>query len=62
MIKTALDEVLTVDEVAKHLKVHRLTVLKKLNEGELTGFRFGRAWRVSREALEELKHGKRNVS
>ena len=45
-------EVFTAEQVAAWLQIHVLTVRKWLREGKLQGFRAGRHWRVTREALE----------
>jgi len=47
------DELLTVDEAAKRLKIHRVTLRKMLREGSIRGMKFGaREWRVP---VSELK-------
>lgn len=52
-----MQEVLTIEEVAAHLKVHKLTVLRALRAGELEGFRFRRAWRIKRSTLDGMMNG-----
>jgi excisionase family DNA binding protein len=51
--------ILTVEEVAEILRVHRVTVGKLLAKGELKGFKVGLAWRVKRESLEEFMDGEK---
>lgn len=47
-------QVLTVTEVARLLKVHRRTVLSLLKQPNgLIGFQIGREWRVQRAKLME---------
>ena len=46
-------ELLTVDEVAKRLKVHNRTVYRRIKEGSLRAVKLGRLWRVPEDALEE---------
>jgi excisionase family DNA binding protein len=42
---------LTVEEAAGLLRVHRNTIKRLLREGKLAGTKVGRAWRVRREVL-----------
>ena len=54
------DEVLTLDEVAKLLKVPVDAVRSRAEEGELPGRRFGKDWRFARVAvLAWLKNGEK---
>jgi excisionase family DNA binding protein len=45
------DEVLTLEEVAKLLKVPAEAVRSRAEEGELPGRRFGKQWRFARTAV-----------
>lgn len=47
-----MDEILTLPEIAKYLKVSRTTVWRWCNEGKLQAFRLGRSYRVHRAELE----------
>jgi excisionase family DNA binding protein len=49
-----MDEILTVQEVAKYLKVSRSTVWRWCNQGRLLAFKAGHGWRVHRRAVEEM--------
>jgi excisionase family DNA binding protein len=49
----AMNEVLTVEEVADLLKVHRTTVYRMLKSGELPAFKIGSDWRFNRVRIEE---------
>lgn len=49
-----MDEILTVQEVAKYLKVSRSTVWRWCNEGRLLAFKAGHGWRVHRTAVEKI--------
>ena len=44
---------LTVEEVAKILKVQPLTVRQMFREGRIRGFKIGKAWRTTMPILEE---------
>ena len=48
------DEMLTVEEVAKMLKVHVKTVRHWINSGELKAMDIGRGYRISRSDLQEF--------
>ena len=48
------DEILTTGQVAKLLKIHRATVRKLAQRGEIPGWREGRSWRFSKS--EVMKH------
>lgn len=49
-----MDEILTVPEVAKYLKVSRTTVWRWCNDGELSAFKVGKSWRIHRSELEKI--------
>jgi excisionase family DNA binding protein len=44
-------EFLTTAEVATKLKLHPQVVLRKLNAGDLPGYKLGKEWRVARHEL-----------
>ena len=46
-----LPDLLTVKELASLLKLHELTVKRALYNGKLKGFKAGRDWRISKEAV-----------
>ena len=47
------DDILTVPEVAGILKVGRTQVYKMLKAGQIQGFKPGKDWKVTRQALAE---------
>jgi len=49
-----MDEILTVPEVAKYLKVSRTTVWRWCNDGKLLAFKVGKAWRIHRSEIEKI--------
>ena len=49
-----MDEILTVQEVARYLKVSRSTVWRWCNQGRILAFKAGHGWRVHRTAVENL--------
>lgn len=50
------DDALTIDEVAKTLKVSKLTVYDLVKKGEIVSYRVGRQIRVERDALQNYKN------
>jgi excisionase family DNA binding protein len=51
------EEIFTVTELSKHLRVHPTTIYRLLRRGLIPGFRVGSTWRFSRSAIEEWEHG-----
>lgn len=49
-----MDDILTVQEVAKYLKVSRSTVWRWCNQRRLLAFKAGHGWRVHRTAVEKM--------
>jgi excisionase family DNA binding protein len=48
------ENILTVEEVAKRLRVSHQTVRKLIEEKKLEAFRVGFKWRITEEALERF--------
>lgn len=46
-------EFLTVNDVMDLLCIGRNTAYSLLNSGQLKGFRIGRSWRITREAIND---------
>jgi excisionase family DNA binding protein len=51
----ATPKVLTVNEIADYLRVHRSTIYRLLKKGQLPGFKIGRDWRFNVEAIDEWR-------
>jgi len=49
------NELLTVAEVAAHLRLSRVTVWRWCQRGVIPSFRIGRNWRIQREDLLRLE-------
>ena len=47
------DEIMTVEEVAKYLKLKPQTVYKWAQEGRIPGTKLGKEWRFRRSILDE---------
>ncbi len=52
------EKVLTVEELAKYLRVHRSTIYRLLRKGQISGFRIGSDWRFNIETLHNLSANK----
>jgi excisionase family DNA binding protein len=48
------DSIMTLKEVAKALRLGRVTTLRLVQTGKLQAFKAGRAWRIRREDLERF--------
>ena len=46
------ESVLTVDELAKYLKIAKSTLYKLAQEGKIPGQKVGRHWRFHKEAID----------
>lgn len=57
-----MSEALTVEEVAKFLRVSRHTVYRLVERGEIPGRKIGRVWRFPRVALEQFLSGDQPLS
>jgi excisionase family DNA binding protein len=49
--------VLTVNELAEYLRVHRSTIYRLLKKGQLPGFKIGSDWRFNIEAIDQWRLG-----
>lgn len=46
------NHIMTIEEVARYLSLHELTVRRLAREGEIPAFKVGRQWRVKRDLLD----------
>ncbi len=46
--------IMTVDEVAKYLKLSKITVYKLTQKGDIPGFRIGSSWRYNKDRIDEI--------
>jgi excisionase family DNA binding protein len=47
-----MDQIMTIEEVARYLSLHELTVRRLAREGEIPAFKIGRQWRVKKNLLD----------
>jgi excisionase family DNA binding protein len=55
------DSIMTVDEVAQFLRIHKTTVYRLLKESKIPAFRVGSDWRFNREEIDrwiQLPHNR----
>lgn len=59
-----IDEIMTIEEVARYLSLHELTVRRLAREGEIPAFKIGRQWRVKKALLDRWieREAMRNVN
>ncbi len=48
-------KVLTVNELAEYLRVHRSTIYRLLKKGQLPGFKIGSDWRFNVEVIDRWR-------
>ncbi len=51
-------DVLTAEEVAKHLRIHPYTVRRLVRDGKLPGFKVGGQWRFNRTEMDAFMNSK----
>ena len=51
------EKYLTIEEVAKRLRVNKLTVYRLAEKGKIPAFKFGKSWRISSIKLEKIFEG-----
>ncbi len=47
-----MPEIMTTEELAKYLKLNRITICKHAAEGNIPGIRVGSSWRFDKEAID----------
>lgn len=45
--------IMTVDEVAKYLRMHEMTIYRMATEGRLPAYKVGNRWRFKKERIDE---------
>lgn len=54
-MQSATTKVLTVNELAEYLRVHRSTIYRLLKKGQLPGFKIGSDWRFNVEVIDDWR-------
>lgn len=55
-----MEEVFTLAEAARYLKVNKATIYKRAQQGEIPAFKVGKIWRFKREEFEAWVDANRN--
>ncbi len=55
IMQSATTKVLTVNELAEYLRVHRSTIYRLLKKGQLPGFKIGSDWRFNVEVIDDWR-------
>jgi excisionase family DNA binding protein len=50
-----MQDVLTLEEVAEYLRVHRATIYRLLKKNKIPGFRVGGDWRFNRASIDRWR-------
>ncbi len=56
-----MGQILTVKELAKYLKLTKVTIYKYLKEGKLPAHRVGSRWRFDKDQIDELMKSEEEV-
>jgi len=54
-------DVLTVEEVAKLLKLSKITIYRLIKTGEIPAYKIGASWRINKEDLESYIETKKEM-
>ena len=46
-------QIMTAKEVARYLRVHKITIIKYAGKGEIPSTRIGRLWRFDKEVIDK---------
>lgn len=52
--------IMTVDEVAKYLRMHEMTIYRMAAEGRLPAYKIGNRWRFKKERIDEWLRSQEN--
>jgi excisionase family DNA binding protein len=52
-VGAAMNEVLTLDELAQYLRVHRSTIYRLLRKNQLPAFKIGSDWRFNLDSVDK---------
>jgi len=55
--KSSAQSMMTLQEVATYLRLHRSTVYRLAREGMIPGFKVGNQWRFSKERVDQWMAG-----
>jgi len=57
-----MDEILTLEEFAKIMKVSKITIYRMIKNGQVPAVKFGKSWRINQTIIKDLfnKNGNSN--
>ncbi len=55
-----MEEILTISEASRYLKVHKATIYKLAQQGGLPGFKVGKVWRFKKDQIDAWVEKKGN--
>lgn len=60
--KINMDEILTLEEFAKIMKVSKITIYRMIKNGQVPAVKFGKSWRINQTIIKDLfnKNGNSN--
>ena len=53
MASTTKPSLMTIDEVAKYLRMKKVTIYKHAQEGKIPGFKVGSKWRFKKTTIDK---------
>jgi len=60
MVEIRKPSLMTVDELAKYLRMKKVTIYKHAQEGKIPGFKVGSSWRFKKTTIDKWIEGKEN--
>lgn len=49
-----MDEILTLEEFAKIMKVSKITIYRMIKNGQIPAVKFGKSWRINQTVIKDL--------
>lgn len=46
---------LTIEDIARELRLNKMTIFRYLKSGKITGVKIGGSWRFNKEELDRIK-------
>ena len=62
MITQTKPSLMTIDELAKYLRMKKVTIYKHAQEGKIPGFKVGSKWRFKKATIEKWIEDKENTA
>ena len=60
MVTSAKPSLMTIDEVAKYLRMKKVTIYKHAQDGRIPGFKVGSKWRFKKSTVDKWIADKEN--